>query len=364
MRLKNFVIVVEDLERSVKFYRDLFGLQKVREFEGNVVLTDGLVLQERSPWVQAIGRDVTCRGNDVALYFETPSLDSFMKKVWDSAWAVEFVHPFETVPGERRLMRVYDPDGHVIEVSEPWNSEVNGVSEEEPLADDTCSADFEEPAFKRPAAIGVGDLVDFGRYWFSDSLYGGKQAVSWRVLDKKDGKLLLFSLWGLDVRPYHDRDEAVDWEHCELRSWLNGSFLDSLVKWDERRLIKEVCEGEKVFVLNNQETCDYYWTINDGWMTGDRWTYGTMATPYAIARGAAGDVERETGTKWFLRKDEASETVMYVTEDGYDGGEVPVTQEGLAVRPAMWVDEAVVDKITGYQPYEAYDFEDDLDEDE
>ena len=58
MRLKNFLIVVNDINRSKKFYKELFGLEVLRDFDNNVILTQGLVLQERKSWEQAVGEPV------------------------------------------------------------------------------------------------------------------------------------------------------------------------------------------------------------------------------------------------------------------------------------------------------------------
>lgn len=44
MKLKNVLIVVEDIEKSKQFYHDLFGLETVLDYEGNMILTEGLVL--------------------------------------------------------------------------------------------------------------------------------------------------------------------------------------------------------------------------------------------------------------------------------------------------------------------------------
>ena len=48
MRLRNVLVVVKDMERSIKFYHDLFGLDTVVDQDGNVILTEGLVLRMRS----------------------------------------------------------------------------------------------------------------------------------------------------------------------------------------------------------------------------------------------------------------------------------------------------------------------------
>ena len=42
--LKNVLIVVDDIEKSIEFYKDLFGLQVILKNEGNVILSEGLVL--------------------------------------------------------------------------------------------------------------------------------------------------------------------------------------------------------------------------------------------------------------------------------------------------------------------------------
>ena len=50
MKLKNILIVVKDLERSRKFYHDLFGLDLLLNQDGNLILTEGLVLQDETIW--------------------------------------------------------------------------------------------------------------------------------------------------------------------------------------------------------------------------------------------------------------------------------------------------------------------------
>ena len=47
MKLKNILIVVKDIEKSKRFYHDLFGLDMVLDNNGNMILTEGLVLQDR-----------------------------------------------------------------------------------------------------------------------------------------------------------------------------------------------------------------------------------------------------------------------------------------------------------------------------
>ena len=50
MKLKNPLLVVADIERSVEFYRNVFGLRVVMDFGANKTLTGGLVLQTADTW--------------------------------------------------------------------------------------------------------------------------------------------------------------------------------------------------------------------------------------------------------------------------------------------------------------------------
>ena len=63
MKLKNIVIVVKDIEKSKQFYKELFGLDVILDQEGNVILTEGLVLQEVKVCEQTIGQDVVWKNH-------------------------------------------------------------------------------------------------------------------------------------------------------------------------------------------------------------------------------------------------------------------------------------------------------------
>ena len=63
MKLKNVLIVVNDIEQSIKFYREIFGLQVVLDQDGNVIMTEGLVLQDAKIWRKFLGKDLQPRNN-------------------------------------------------------------------------------------------------------------------------------------------------------------------------------------------------------------------------------------------------------------------------------------------------------------
>lgn len=118
MKLKNIVIVVKDVERSKQFYKELFGLDVILDREGNVILTEGLVLQEAKVWEQALGQDVVWKNHASELYFEETDLDLFLEKLQQYEREIKILSLPEAAEGARRAVRLYDPDGNMIEVGE------------------------------------------------------------------------------------------------------------------------------------------------------------------------------------------------------------------------------------------------------
>lgn len=118
MKLKNILFVVDDIERAKAFYRDLFGLEVVTDFGENVILTEGLVLQEKKLWEKFIERNVSAGGNDAELYFEENDIDGFLEKLEKSNFSIEYLNMCIEHDWGQRVIRIYDPDLHVIEIGE------------------------------------------------------------------------------------------------------------------------------------------------------------------------------------------------------------------------------------------------------
>lgn len=118
MKLKNVLLVVKDIEASKKFYHDLFGLQVVTDFGRNVILTEGLVLQERQLWEEFVDEKVVPGGNAMELYFEDNDLDAFAEKLEKSPYKIRYVNRLMEHDWGQRVIRFYDPDMHLIEVGE------------------------------------------------------------------------------------------------------------------------------------------------------------------------------------------------------------------------------------------------------
>jgi len=76
MRLKNILIVVNDIEKSKKFYMDLFGLDVILDGEGNVILSEGLVLQEAKLWQEEINQELLPKNNGTPISLSNEAIIS------------------------------------------------------------------------------------------------------------------------------------------------------------------------------------------------------------------------------------------------------------------------------------------------
>lgn len=119
MQLKNVLIVVNDIERSKKFYKDIFGLEVILDNEGNVILTGGLVLQDATIWAEFIENLVIPHNNASELYFEENNIEEFAQKLDESPYDIEYVNHLMTHSWGQKVIRFYDPDGNLIEVGTP-----------------------------------------------------------------------------------------------------------------------------------------------------------------------------------------------------------------------------------------------------
>ena len=119
MKLKNILIVVKDIKRSGQFYRDLFGLEPVLDNDGNMILTEGLVLQEEKYWKEFLGREIIPENNASELYFEEPDIEGFIVRLEKYYPEVKYVNRLMTHSWGQKVIRFYDPDGNLIEVGTP-----------------------------------------------------------------------------------------------------------------------------------------------------------------------------------------------------------------------------------------------------
>ena len=117
MKMKNTLLAVTDMDKSVEFYKKVLGLRVIMDFGANKTLTGGLVLQTLETWQGFIGTENVAFGSSSSeIYFEENNFDQFAEKL--KIRDVEYVHPVKEHSWGQRVVRIYDPDRHIIEIGE------------------------------------------------------------------------------------------------------------------------------------------------------------------------------------------------------------------------------------------------------
>ena len=137
MKFHSTMIIVEDIEKSKAFYTSLMRETISLDLGGYVVM-GGFAMMTRETWNEQT-KDSLVPDNSTSrcfeLYFEESELDDFVAEVQKNTDVRVFKALTEASWGQRTI-RFLDPDGYVIEVSEPMQEVVlrlleSGMTEQE-----------------------------------------------------------------------------------------------------------------------------------------------------------------------------------------------------------------------------------------
>ena len=119
IQFQSAVIFVKDIQKSRKFYEEVLAQTVIIDHGPNVGF-EGFALWEAQHANQIIGNHATPEPlgqNNLELYFESPELDAVLARFNETK--TPFVHDIHEQPWGQRVLRVFDPDGHIVEVGEP-----------------------------------------------------------------------------------------------------------------------------------------------------------------------------------------------------------------------------------------------------
>mgnify|MGYP000639145738 CR=1 FL=1 len=199
-------------------------------------------------------------------------------------------------------------------------------------------------SLQNPTTDGNGvttwDCIYFGNYYQSNS--STKEPIKWRVLSVDGNDAFLLADQNLDAKPYNEEDTDVTWATCTLRTWLNGTFLNTAFTSAEQTAIKNTTvvnednpyygtEGgvntiDKVYLLSIAEASNTAYGFNGEFRTESE-TREAKSTAYAKWQGP-----------WWLRSpggsSEGASAVNFGTGYGPNAGYCVFVAYGL-VRPVL-----------------------------
>ncbi len=120
------LLVVEDITVSRRFYEDCLGQKVEYDFGENVSFVGNFSIHRKAHYQSLMGDQanftITPKSNDAELYFETDEIEDLQQRLRQAG--IEFIHEIREQPWSQRVMRVYDPDGHILEIGESMENAV------------------------------------------------------------------------------------------------------------------------------------------------------------------------------------------------------------------------------------------------
>lgn len=117
MKFQGCLLAVKDMAVSKQFYEEVLH-QPVLMDLGVHVSFGGFGLQQGYGELVGVPPDsVHYRTNNFQVYFEVEDLDAVVSKLKGHA-GLEWVHGIREFPWGQRDARLYDPDGHIVEIAE------------------------------------------------------------------------------------------------------------------------------------------------------------------------------------------------------------------------------------------------------
>lgn len=112
------VLAVKDVETSKQFYKELFDQDVVLDLGKNVTFNGGFAIQEDFGWLTDIPVDsIVEKSHNMELYFEVEDFEGFIQKL-NTFKSIKYVHEQKKHEWQQRVVRIYDPDYHMIEIGE------------------------------------------------------------------------------------------------------------------------------------------------------------------------------------------------------------------------------------------------------
>lgn len=203
----------------------------------------------------------------------------------------------------------------------------------------------------------VGDLFTMGAYEQDNDLTNGKEPIQWKVLEKKDGKLLVISDKALDSGMFgysegwggYDQSE-ITYQDSAMRQWLNHYFVGTAFSLSEQQFIintqlPDMPDGttDRAFLLSKEEAETYFPDSESRRALNTDYSYPHYKLK--MNRMGWGVDATETYASWVLRTSVDNKpgqlyyvldwkTIYWTPGDISDGGWVSAYH---SIRPAMWL---------------------------
>lgn len=124
MNYGGVLIAVKDMTKAKQFYEEVMEQEVQMDLDNiHVAFTSGFTLQADYEGLLGVSLKPKEQPDNFQLYFEVEDLDKWEAKL-AKVDGIEFLHHSKEYPWGQRVMRFYDHDKYIVEVSESMESVV------------------------------------------------------------------------------------------------------------------------------------------------------------------------------------------------------------------------------------------------
>ena len=123
----NTIVFVKDLEKSKAFYSDVLMQNVLNDFSTIVFLENHLVLHQAQSIIQTVFKQgsqdaLLDQGKrNILIYFESDDIEGMLARVKEAG--AQIIHGIERQAWGQNVFRFFDPDGHIVEIGEPFRTQ-------------------------------------------------------------------------------------------------------------------------------------------------------------------------------------------------------------------------------------------------
>ncbi len=121
IKFVNPIALVKNVEASKKFYVEVIGLKPAKDFDTFVLFEGNFSIHAADVFYGYINKtylDEKLGNGNVDFYFTTSDLPAMEQKLKEAN--VEFLHGIKQHDWGEKVIRVLDPDGHLLEIGDVY----------------------------------------------------------------------------------------------------------------------------------------------------------------------------------------------------------------------------------------------------
>lgn len=174
-----------------------------------------------------------------------------------------------------------------------------------------------------------GSKITLGSYDLDENPENGFEPIQWYVITIQGKEALIVSEFCFGSYSYHGTNEAVTWETCDLRRWLNEDFYNIAFTEEEKRIILP-----SIKQINGSEVIDYVFIPNKSESEqGLAYTHPEGVDSYIQGMGLS---DNPSITSYWLRSDAVRYNRQFSAEASAWRIPVSVTST-MEVLPVLWI---------------------------